>query len=68
MSRVSGLTRCRFRHFVKIQSTLKQSLDFGLPEPAVAAGCAYAAYASSRCPPGHRLRVYPEQRGHFAGR
>jgi hypothetical protein len=67
LGRVRGRRR-RYRTFlVKVESALQEGLDLGLAEAAVSARRAYAADASSRCPPGHRLRVYPEQRGHFAG-
>src|SRR5689334_4004896 len=61
-------SRCRARSFVvKVEAALEQRLDLGFTEAAVASGRANAPDASGRCPPGYRLRVYPEQRGHFAG-
>src|SRR5262249_16792935 len=59
--------RCPGALFIKVQAAFKQSLDLGLAESAMTAGRANAADAARRRPPGHRLWVYPEQRGHLAG-
>src|SRR4029434_2335365 len=59
------VSRCRWRSgalFIEVQPAFEQGLDLGFAESAVSTRRADAADATGRCPSGHRLRVYPEQR------